>query len=304
MRMRIPVLIAVLLAAAAGEAWARGGGGCFLPDTPVLRADGTATAICDVRPGDRLLAFTPDGAVTSAAVRSIVTHEADGYVIVTAERVVLRVTPEHPFYVGGGTFKTLDALGVGDCIFALDGDRLRPQKIRAIERVHAHTRVYNLQTDAPNTFFANGIAVHNKGGGCFPAGTPISTPAGDVPIDRLACGDVVLAIRDDGRIVAATVEQIVACRAPLLTITTDCGAVSVTADHPFRLLAGGFRPAGSVRPGDRLVALRRGRLQSARILRQTSAGQDMLVFNLQVASPHTFFAGGTKGYVDYPALAA
>ena len=79
--------------------------------------------------------------------------------------VTLRVTPEHPFYVGDGTFRTLEALRIGDRIFAYDGLGLRAQQITGIEHMYTPTRVYNLQTDAPHTFFANGIAVHNKGGG-------------------------------------------------------------------------------------------------------------------------------------------
>jgi predicted lipid-binding transport protein (Tim44 family) len=80
-------------------------------------------------------------------------------------QTTLRVTREHPFYVGDGTFKTLEALKVGDRIFAVVGGALREQMITSLEMVSTPTRVYNLQTDHPNTYFANGIAVHNKGGG-------------------------------------------------------------------------------------------------------------------------------------------
>ncbi len=139
--------------------------GCFLPDTPILRADGTETPIRDIRAGDKLLAFTPDGEVVRTSVRNILTHEVDEYLEVVTERTLLRVTVEHPFYVGEGTFKTLEALNVGDSVYAYDGHGLSAQKIVSIAHVRARTRVYNLQTDAPNTFFANSVAVHNKGGG-------------------------------------------------------------------------------------------------------------------------------------------
>ncbi|MBM4082213.1 MAG: hypothetical protein FJ278_21090, partial [Planctomycetes bacterium] len=78
--------------------------GCFLPDTPILRADGASAPLSDVRVGDELLAFTPDGAVTRAQVHRLLAHEVDEYVVVRTERAVLRVTSEHPFYVGQGTF--------------------------------------------------------------------------------------------------------------------------------------------------------------------------------------------------------
>lgn len=139
--------------------------GCFLPETPILRADGTTTAISAVQPGDELLAFTPEGTVVRTTVRKVRTHEVGEYILVTTEHVRLRVTPEHPFYVGDGTFQTLETLRIGDRVFAYDGHGLSAQPITGIEHVYTSTHVYNLQTDAPHTFFANGIAVHNKGGG-------------------------------------------------------------------------------------------------------------------------------------------
>src|SRR6266404_6190821 len=45
--------------------------GCFLPDTPILRADGTEVPIHEIRTGDKLLAFTPDGQVVRTRVRNI-----------------------------------------------------------------------------------------------------------------------------------------------------------------------------------------------------------------------------------------
>jgi predicted lipid-binding transport protein (Tim44 family) len=139
--------------------------GCFLPDTPVLRADGTSSPISEIRPGDELFAFSTTGEIVHTTVRQVVVHEVDEYIVVSTAETTLRVTREHPFYVGDGTFKTLEALKVGDRIFAVVGGRLREQVITSLEIVHAPTRVYNLQTDHPNTYFANGIAVHNKGGG-------------------------------------------------------------------------------------------------------------------------------------------
>jgi predicted lipid-binding transport protein (Tim44 family)/uncharacterized membrane protein YgcG len=139
--------------------------GCFLPDTPILRADGTEILIHDVHVGDELLAFTTEGEVVHTTVRNIVTHDVDEYLEVVTEHTFLRVTVEHPFYVGEGTFKTLEALNVGNTVYAYDGHGLTAQKIVSITHVRAQTRVYNLQTDAPNTYFANSIAVHNKGGG-------------------------------------------------------------------------------------------------------------------------------------------
>jgi predicted lipid-binding transport protein (Tim44 family) len=144
--------------------------GCFLPETPIRKADGTEAAISSIRPGDQLLAFTPEGRVVTATVLSVLTAEADRYCVVEAGGRILKVTAEHPFYVGSGEFRTLEALRVGDAIYVFDGQGLRPQPIEKIETVLAETTVYNLQTDEPNTFFADGVAVHNKGGGGYRGG--------------------------------------------------------------------------------------------------------------------------------------
>ena len=139
--------------------------GCFLPETLVRKEDGSEVPISSVRPKDRLLAFTTRGEAVIARVRTVVTCEADQYRIVTTRNIAVRVTAEHPFYVGNGAFKTLEALKVGDRIFAFDGRGLSAAPIESIAAVHKKVLVYNLQTDAPNTFLANGLLVHNKGGG-------------------------------------------------------------------------------------------------------------------------------------------
>jgi len=40
---------------------------------------------------------------------------------------------------------------------------LAPARVTAIERLRAPTTVYNLTVEAPHTYFAGGLAVHNKG---------------------------------------------------------------------------------------------------------------------------------------------
>jgi len=121
--------------------------------------------ISSVQPGDKVLAFTSEGRTVPTKVRSILRTEADQYVILQTDRATLRVTEEHPFYLGAGIFKTLEALEPGDTIMAWDGRSLTEQMIVSLKKVQERVQVFNLQTDRPNTFFAGHIAVHNKGGG-------------------------------------------------------------------------------------------------------------------------------------------
>ena len=108
--------------------------GCFLPETLIRKEDGSEVPISSVRPKDRLLAFTTAGEAVIARVRSVVTCEADQYKVVMTRNIAVHVTAEHPFYVGNGTFKTLEAMKVGDRIFAFDGRGLWPSRSRALPR--------------------------------------------------------------------------------------------------------------------------------------------------------------------------
>jgi predicted lipid-binding transport protein (Tim44 family)/uncharacterized membrane protein YgcG len=287
-----------LLVAPAGTYLANGivvhNKGCFLPDTPVRKADGTEVPIAQVRRGDVLLAFTADGKVVFATVNKVLVHDVGEYRIVRTGKMVLNVTPEHPFYVGDGTFKTLEVLRPGDRIYVYDGHGLHSQQIESIEAVLAPTRVYNLMTDSPHTFFANGIAVHNKGGGggCFPAGTRVLTPRGEVHIEGVLPGDMIIGIDENGQQVPAMVQSTHATRTLVLVMRTAQGDLRTTAEHPIALASGGFREAGELAPGDEIMAWKEGNALPAIITAVQPVEAEAVVHNLTVDGPHTFIAGG------------
>jgi predicted lipid-binding transport protein (Tim44 family) len=266
--------------------------GCFLPDTAILRADGTSVQLGTVRVGDHIKAFDSANRLVTATVAEIITHEVEEYLVLTTARASVRVTLEHPFYAGDGRFKTAEALRAGDEVFLCDGAGLQPQRIVSLARVHEPVRVFNLRTDAPHTFFANAFAVHNKGGGCFPAGTRIATPAGATPIEQLVPGGAVLGVDAAGGTVTSTVQRLYRQSDRLLTLHTDRGALHTTAEHPLRLFAGGFQAAAAVEPGTALMVFQSGRPLPARVTAQASSRDMSPVFNLEVEAPHTFIADG------------
>ncbi len=200
--------------------------GCFLPDSPILKGDGQEAPISALVPGDELLAFTLDGRMVRTRVREVMGLEVDEVVVLKTDRTTLRTTLDHPFYTGRGTFKTLEALKIGDMLTAWDGRWFSEQRIVSIQRIKGPAHVFNLQTDRPNTFFAGGLAVHNKGGGCFPAGTKIAGPNGPLAIESLHFGDEVLAVSDTGQTVRTKVQTIWVRRSPLLRIETGRGNVA------------------------------------------------------------------------------
>lgn len=139
--------------------------GCFLPEGMVLKPDGTEIPISAVQAGEELLAFTLENRLVRTTVQSVLRRTVDAFVVLKTEQQTLRVTPDHPFYIGDGRFKTLEALHPGDHILAWNGQSLTGQRIVSMETVLESVPVFNLQTDQPNTFFVDHLAVHNKGGG-------------------------------------------------------------------------------------------------------------------------------------------
>ena len=264
--------------------------GCFLPESQILRADGSESSISALRSGDELLAYDPEGRMVRTKIREILQHQVDEYVLLKTDRTTLRVTPEHPFYVGHGTFKTIEALHEGDVVFAWDGQSLSEQRVHSLLRVYERVPVYNLQTDHPNTFLAGRIVVHNKGGGCFPRGTQITTPRGRVAIETLARGDKILAVHPEGHLIRGTVENLFLARSEVLRIETDRTVFFATEDHPISLLDGRFLPVSELHPGDQIRQIENGRLTAAMVRGVLPTTGEQLVFNLQVTEPHTFLA--------------
>ena len=288
----VALLAGLLLCLPAGDALARGGGGCFLPDTPILRADGTTAPIAGIQPGERVLAFDASGAMTTATVQNVITHDVAEIVELTAGGVLVRVTPEHPFYAGAGTFVTVDALHPGGRVFLFGGHGLRAETITRIERRQLAARVYNLKTDQPHTYFAGGFAVHNKGGGCFPAGTRIATPSGAAAIETLQPGDTVTGVDAAGRFVRVRVQRTIRLRGEPREIRTSAGVLCATAEHPFRLSDGTFRPLGELAPGMRVCVADAATVRPATVLGPGAPRPAQEVFNLEVEEPHTFIADG------------
>jgi predicted lipid-binding transport protein (Tim44 family) len=262
--------------------------GCFLPDTPITMADGTRSPISTVAIGAKVLAFDGSANLVVATVRNVLTHQVASYLVLRTEQTEVRVTEEHPFYVGDGTFKTAEALRLGDVVYVYDGQALVPQHVLALERVRAAVTVYNLQTDEPHTFLANGIAVHNKGGGCFAAGTLVQTPSGNRAIESLALGDTILGYDESSGRQPVVVEGIYQNRSPLFIPHTDHGTLATTTEHPLLDSRGDFRTAETFRLGGEIETTT-GIAKVLAIERRTTVQP---VYTLTVSGSHTFTANG------------
>lgn len=267
--------------------------GCFLPDTPVLTSEGKEVMISHVKQGDELLAFDPAGSLASVSVLEVVKKEADHYALVQTQATTLRVTLDHPFFVGRGRFRTLARLNPGDAIWAWDGSRWSSQKIISIEVKKGPVEVFHLMTTAPHTFFVGRIGVHNKGGGCFPKGTLVSTPRGWVPIETLSPGQEVWAVTPQEKLTPTRVEGLALARGTLLEVKVGGRVVGMTQEHPVALETGGFVEAGRVKEGQRVLVLGGEGVRGAPVDQiRWQNRKETLVLNLSVGAPHTFIAQG------------
>ncbi|MCG8915240.1 sugar-binding protein [Actinokineospora sp. PR83] len=159
----------------------------FLPDTPVLMADGTRKPIGEVRVGDLVWATDPvTGRGGPSPVTALITGDgAKDLVDVTvdtdgaagdAEGLVV-ATDGHPFWVvDEGDWVAAEDLDVGDVLLTPSG----PVTVTALGERTAQARVHNLTVDGAHTYHVaagtSDLLVHNCGGG-----KPGPKPAGTGP---------------------------------------------------------------------------------------------------------------------------
>jgi len=178
---------------------------CFTPDTKLTLADGTQREIQDLSIGDELLSLKMPNAQTeeehpviasdvayadycivelgeselvSAKIINMFFDFADTYFLINDE---IKVTGEHPFFVkipDGFYLSTTGQnseefwaweyvrnLEVGQIMYDKDMNEV---PIDSIEEIEKEIEIVNIDVDTNNTYFAEGILVHNKGSSTSP----------------------------------------------------------------------------------------------------------------------------------------
>ena len=131
-----------------------GGGGCFLAGTMISTLSGPK-AVELVGVGDQVLSYDEEGNHQWALVEGSIKVLKTEFFSINGK---LSVTADHPFFVDGNWVNAED-LRIGDRLVGQDSAEI---EIASIEQVNKGVRVYNIDVIAPDTFFANGILVHNK----------------------------------------------------------------------------------------------------------------------------------------------
>jgi len=178
---------------------------CFTPDTKLTLVDGTQKEIQDLAIGDELLSMRMPNAQTeeehpviasdvayadycivelgeselvSAKIINMFFDFADTYFLINGE---IKVTGEHPFFVkvpegfylptkGQSSeefwaWEYVRNLEVGQVMYDKDMNEV---PIDSIEEIEEEIEIVNIDVDTNNTYFAEGILVHNKGSSTSP----------------------------------------------------------------------------------------------------------------------------------------
>jgi len=135
------------------------GGGCFAAGTQVLMADGSTKAIEDVNVGDYVLTKENEKSPKLVKGKVIYAHESvvSGYLIINGD---LKVTNNHKLWVNN-SWKEAGSIQIGDTLIDRNGNSI---EVSSVEWLNGKFTVYNLGVDKYNTYFADGIWVHNQKG--------------------------------------------------------------------------------------------------------------------------------------------
>ena len=138
-----------------------GSKGCFPAGVLITMADGSKKPIENISPSDIVLTFKKFGELGPGTVTEVFYHEVDAVLKVTHQYGILYVTPNHWIIGSNNLFKEIQEFQVGDELVLESGTL---SNILKIERVD-DAPVYNFTVPSTQTYIADGIRVHNKGGG-------------------------------------------------------------------------------------------------------------------------------------------
>lgn len=151
-----------------------GSGGCF-PENATITTPFGNQYIKDLKIGDRVIGFNVEGITSVNTIVKVDKHhksEINPYTLnhIKHEKGVLVVTSNHNLLTSYNGFKEADDFSVGEYLTLEDGNL---SEILSIKYEDSIEYVYNLTTTPDHTFIANGIRVHNGGGGKEDPHTPV-----------------------------------------------------------------------------------------------------------------------------------
>lgn len=156
MRAVVRVVLMLLLGAVMGAC--QHGSSCVAEGSQVATPDGPR-AIETLEVGDAVMARMPDGSISAARVTAKTSHRVHEHLrLVMDDGRVLRVTAEHPVATENGEFVHADELGLERGLMTRDG----VTRVQEVRRESGGVEVFDLNVEPGETFFVEGVLVHNK----------------------------------------------------------------------------------------------------------------------------------------------
>jgi hypothetical protein len=249
---------------------------CFLPGTKVLIPNNKEQSIEQIKVGDFVLSYNEKtNSLTQSKVLQTFEHDSDGYYIINGK---IKVTGVHPIWVSG-KWKQASELKISDKLMTKDKTNL---PVYSISYVDEKTKVYNLEVENTENYFAEGILVHNKPP-CFAGDTQIRTPEGSVAIKDLKIGDVVLSYNEQTKELETTkvTETTEHLTDNYLIINKN---LKVTSNHRM-LINGKWQEIGQAKIGDSLIG---SNSQSKPISSIENVNEEIKVYNIEVENNHNY----------------
>jgi Hom_end-associated Hint len=201
------------------------GGCCFNENSLVLMRDGSQKRICDIVEGDQVV----NSRGSYNTVKKMKTTVVGNRKMIKFKRSEFFVTDDHLFLTDKG-WKTWRpdryadgtrendhllegenreySLQAGDMmVFFENGvEKLIPYDPSEVEEhdFNSEDTVYDITLDGDNTFIVEGFVVHNCGGTCFLAGTPVTMADGSIKkIEDVKVGEYVMGAFGEANIILA-----------------------------------------------------------------------------------------------------
>jgi len=139
--------------------------------------------------------------------------------------------------------------------------------------------------------------------GCFPSGTLVQIPAGTKRVEDLRPGDVVTTVGADGKPSQAKVKQMFVTRNQLVEVNIDGKTLISTSTQPLATADGKVRPAGELKPGDRIYIWARGERTAVEVKSVEATMRVAPVYNAVLGDTTFFVANGFVARSKPPAPA-
>ena len=138
-----------------------GGGGCFSGETLITTTDGKSVLISSIEIGDKVTAFDENGNLVISEVTETFYHPTDKVYRVIHDKGYLDITENHWVLKSDGSYQELKDFKEGDFLVCDDGSLSKIISISFLKE----TEVYNFKVSHLHSYIANGVKVHNGGGG-------------------------------------------------------------------------------------------------------------------------------------------